>query len=56
MKYKFNKRRSVSNLEVKVGDHVIHQVTRFIYLGSVIQNDGEIEGDVNHQIQADRLK
>lgn len=27
---------------MKVGDHIIPQVTRFKYLGSVIQNDGEI--------------
>lgn len=32
----------VFNLEVKVRDHIIPQVTRLKYLGSVIQNDGEI--------------
>ncbi|KAH1262863.1 hypothetical protein GmHk_02G005393 [Glycine max] len=52
MECKFNKRRRVSNSEVKIGDHIIPQVTRFKYLGSVIQDDGEIEGDVNHRIQA----
>lgn len=51
MRCKFNKKRSVSNLEVKVGDHIIPQVTQFKYLGFVIQNDGEIEGDVNNRIQ-----
>lgn len=47
MECKFNKRRDVSNIDVKVGDHIISQVTRFKYLGSVIQN-GKVEGDVNH--------
>lgn len=32
MECKFNKRRSVFNLEAKVGDHIIPQVTRFKYL------------------------
>ncbi|KAH1197968.1 Craniofacial development protein 2 [Glycine max] len=53
---RFNKRRRVSNSEVKIGDHIIPQVTRFKYLGSVIQDDGEIEGDVNHRIQAGWMK
>ncbi|KAL5194661.1 Protein transport protein Sec24-like [Glycine soja] len=56
MECKFNKRRRVSNSEVKIGDHIIPQVTRFKYLGSVIQDDGEIEGDVNHRIQAGWMK
>lgn len=33
---KFNKKRHVSNLEVKFGDHVIPKVTRFNYHASVI--------------------
>ncbi|KAL5195585.1 LINE-1 retrotransposable element ORF2 protein [Glycine soja] len=56
MKCKFNKRRRVSNSEVKIRDHIIPQVTQFKYLGSVIQDDGEIEGDVNHRIQAGWMK
>lgn len=51
-KCKFNNRRSTSNLEVKVEDHIIPQVTWFKYLGCVIQNDGEIEWDINHRIKA----
>jgi len=38
----FSKRRSSPTLEVKVGDHIIPQVTRFKYLGSIVQNNGEI--------------
>ncbi|KAL5146025.1 Retrovirus-related Pol polyprotein from type-1 retrotransposable element R2 [Glycine soja] len=56
MECKFNKSRRVSNSEVKIGDQIIPQVTRFKYLGSVIQDDGEIEGDVNHRIQAGWMK
>ncbi|KAH1257632.1 hypothetical protein GmHk_03G007566 [Glycine max] len=56
MECKFNKRRRVSNSEVKIGDHIIPQVTQFKYLGSVIHDDGEIEGDVNHRIQAGWMK
>jgi len=56
MKCNFSKRRSRSTLEVKVGDHTIPQVTRFEYLGSIVQNDGEIEVDVSHRIQAGWLK
>ena len=48
MECKCNKRKSVSNIEVKVGDHIIQQLTRFKYLESVIQNDGEIKRSVNH--------
>jgi len=43
-------------MEVKVRDHIIPQVTRFKYLGSIVQNNGEIEADVNHLIQVGWLK
>ena len=56
MKCKFNKRRRVSNSEVKIGDHIIPQVTRFKYLGSVIQDEGESEGEVKHRIPAGWVK
>jgi len=56
MECNFSKRRNIFSLEGKVGDHIIPQVTWFKYLGSIIQNDGEIEGDVNHKIQNGWLK
>ena len=56
MECNINKRISVSNLEVKVGDHIIPQITRLKYLRSIIENDEEIEDDVNHKIQAGWLK
>lgn len=56
MECNYSKRRSVSNIKVKVEDHIISQVSLFKYLWSVLQSDGEIEGDVNHQIQDVWLK
>lgn len=56
MECNFSERQSVSSLEVKVGNHIIPQIIRFKYLGSIVQNDGEIDRDVNHQIQAGWLK
>ena len=56
MECKFSRRQNTPSIEVKVGDHIIPQVTKFKYLGSIIQNNGEIEGDVNHRIQAGWLK
>jgi hypothetical protein len=55
MECNFSGRRSRST-EVKVGDHIIPQVTRFKYLGSIVQNDGEREANVSHHIQAGWLK
>ncbi|KAF1866917.1 hypothetical protein Lal_00018303 [Lupinus albus] len=36
-------------LEVKIGDHIKLQVTRFWYFRQIIQDDGEIDGYVNHK-------
>lgn len=46
MECKFNKRQCTLSFEVKVGDHIIPQVTRFKYLGSIVQ----IEGNVNYRV------
>jgi hypothetical protein len=48
--------RIISNFEVKVEDHITSQITLFKYLGSIVQNDGKIEADVNCWIQVDLLK
>ena len=40
------------DLDVKLGNQIIPQVTKFKYLGSVIRQDCEIDDDVNHRIQA----
>jgi len=51
----FSKKRSISSLEMKVGDHTTTQVTRFKYLGSIVLNNREIV-DVNHWIHVRWLK
>lgn len=54
--YTFSGRRSVSSLEVKVEDRIIPKLIRFKYIGSIIQNEREIQGDVNNKIQFGWLK
>ena len=49
----FNKRQTNNDLEVKIGDHIISKVSSFWYLGSIIQNDREIDGDIIHSIKLD---
>ena len=38
-------------LEVKVGDDLIPQLSKFKYIGFIIQNDGEMSDDVTYRIQ-----
>lgn len=52
----FSKRRSVFSVKVKVGVHIIPAFTQFKYLRYIVQNVGEIEGDVKHQIQTGWLR
>ena len=48
----FGSRQNHEDIEIKLGEHVIHQVDKFKYLGSIIQEDCEVDGDVNNRIQA----
>ena len=50
---KFGKKHTNSKLEVEIGNDIIPQVTIFKYL---IQNNGEIDGDINYMIQVGWLK
>ena len=50
MECKFSKRNTNPIVDVKLGNHIVPQVTRFKYLGSIIQDNGEIDGDVSHKI------
>ncbi|MED6176445.1 hypothetical protein PIB30_117090 [Stylosanthes scabra] len=52
MECKFDRQRENSNIEVKIGDNILRKVRSFKYLGCIIQDNGEIEEDVNHRIQA----
>ena len=56
MECKFNKRQTNNNLEVKIGEHIILMVLSFQYLGSITQNNGEIDEDVIHKIQVGWMK
>ena len=42
--------------DVTMGEDVVASSIKFKYLGSIIQSDGEIDGDVIHHIQAGWLK
>ena len=39
-----------NNPDVTIEEDIIASTTKFKYLGSVIQSDGEIDGDVTHRI------
>jgi Reverse transcriptase (RNA-dependent DNA polymerase) len=56
MHCKFSKVQVDSELVVKLGEDIIPQVTKFRYLGSIVQSDGEINEDITHRIQAGWLK
>ncbi|KAL4304934.1 hypothetical protein AHAS_Ahas16G0027900 [Arachis hypogaea] len=52
MECKFSLKRENPNIEVKIGENILRKVKSFKYLGCIIQDNGEIEHDVNHRIQA----
>ncbi|KAF1877380.1 hypothetical protein Lal_00016077 [Lupinus albus] len=51
-KCKSSKKKTNPTVEVKIEDHIIPQVIRFMYLGST----GEADEDVNHRIQTGLIK
>ena len=52
----FSGTKSISELELTLGGKVVASTSKFIYLGSVIQRNREIDEDVTHRIQAGWLK
>ncbi|XP_076920734.1 uncharacterized protein LOC143581941 [Bidens hawaiensis] len=38
--------------EITIEDQVVPQITKFKYLGSFVQSNGEIYSDITHRIQA----
>ena len=56
MKCKFKKIRNNEQGVITLDDQQIPVTECFKYLGSIIQKDGEIDGDVNHMIKAGWLK
>ncbi|KAM2508308.1 hypothetical protein ACFX1W_030523 [Malus domestica] len=52
MECKFSANGSQNELGVRIGDQEIPKSDRFCYLGSILQKNGELDGDLNHKIQA----
>ena len=45
-------RQTKNDFEVKLRKRIISQMSKFQYLGSILQSDREIDEDVIHRIQA----
>ena len=56
MECKFRKRRNNEQSVITLDGQQIPVTAYFKYLGSIIQKDGEINGDINHRIKAGWLK
>ena len=46
----------VGEPEMSIDETVVKSITKYKYLGSIIQRNGEIDGNVNHRIHAGWLK
>ncbi|PKU75406.1 ubiquitin-protein ligase E3 C [Dendrobium catenatum] len=55
MEYNFSSNRPSDGI-VTLGDQVINKSTHFRYLESIVQGDGEIDGDIITRIQVGWLK
>ncbi|KAM1827078.1 hypothetical protein ACFX13_026354 [Malus domestica] len=56
MECKFSANGGQNELGVRIGDQKIPKSDRFRYLGSILQKNGELDGDLNHRIQAGWMK
>ena len=56
LRYDFSGTAPIGEPEVSIDEVVVKSTTKYKYLGSIIQRDGEIDGDVYHRIQASWLK
>ncbi|KAM1052392.1 hypothetical protein ACFX2A_034585 [Malus domestica] len=56
MECKFSANGGQNELGVRIGDQEIPKRDRFRYLGSILQKNGELDGDLNHRIQAGWMK
>ncbi|MBK5591048.1 hypothetical protein JJ728_23140 [Salmonella enterica subsp. enterica serovar Typhi] len=48
----FSNRVDNNNIKVKIGEHELNESKSFKYLGSIIEENGAIDKDVTHRIQA----
>ncbi|KAM2189178.1 hypothetical protein EV2_031863 [Malus domestica] len=56
MECKFSANGSQNELGVRIGDQEIPKSDYFRYLGSILQKNGELDGDLNYRIQARWMK
>ncbi|KAM2452819.1 hypothetical protein PS2_010187 [Malus domestica] len=56
MECKFSANGGQNELRVRIGDQEIPKRDHFRYLGSILQKNGELDGDLNHRIQARWMK
>ena len=56
MECKFSANGGPNELGVRIGDQEVPKSDRFRYLGSILQKNGELDGDLNHRIQAGWMK
>ena len=52
----FGNTQTHEDIEITLRDHVIKQVDKFKYLGSIVQDNCEVADDVNNRIQAGWFK
>ncbi|KAM1019201.1 hypothetical protein ACFX2I_040617 [Malus domestica] len=56
MECKFSTNGGQNELGVRIGDQEIPKSDCFSYLGSILQKNGELDGDLNHRVQAGWMK
>ncbi|KAM1110900.1 hypothetical protein ACFX19_010237 [Malus domestica] len=56
MECKLSANGGQNELGVRIGDQEIPKSDRFRYLGSILQKNRELDGDLNHRIQAGWMK
>ena len=52
MECKFSANGGSNELQVRIGYQEVPKSDRFCYLGSILQKNGELDGDLNHRLQA----
>ena len=52
LRCEFSGTAPVGEPEVSIDEAVVNSTTKYKYLGSIIQRDGEIDRDVNYRIDA----
>ena len=56
MECKFSGNERPNEIGVRIRDKEVPKIERFRYLGSILQKNGELDGDLNHKIQVGWMK